>query len=258
VTQSPEFVVARILKDMGWSLKSIMKKLMYVGVILLVCSGVAMASDAGTFTSVRAAQDVALETNPKSGFWQGGDPIFIVNDNFGKPVPDYRTEVFSRWTKDNLYLLYVCPYEKLHLKPNPSTTTETNQLWNWDVAEIFIGSDFQNIRRYKEFEISPQGEWVDLDINLDSPHHEDGWKWNSGIQVKARIDRRHKIWYGAMKIPLAAIDPQPAHAGTIFRVNLFRMQGPKDDQKSLTWQPTMKATFHVPEHFGRMVLADSR
>ena len=43
---------------------------------------------------------------------------------------------------------------------------ETNELWNWDVAEVFIGSDFKNIRRYKEFEVSPQAEWVDLDINL--------------------------------------------------------------------------------------------
>ncbi|MGO8720884.1 MAG: carbohydrate-binding family 9-like protein [Acidobacteriaceae bacterium] len=235
-----------------------MKKLILL--CLIVCAGTlpARAADPGVFTSVRASHDVALETNPKSAFWQGGDPIAIVNDNWGKPVPGYRTEVFSRWTKDNLYLLYVCPYEKLHLKPNPSTTTETNQLWNWDVAEIFIGWDFQNIRRYKEFEISPQGEWVDLDINLDNPHHEDGWKWNSGFQVKARIDRRHKIWYGAMKIPFKAIDPQAPQARTVLRANLFRMQGPPGDQKSLTWQPTMNKSFHVPEHFGRLVLADSR
>jgi hypothetical protein len=235
-----------------------MKKLMYFLLVFVVGAMPAVAANAGTFTSVLASKNVALETNPESAFWQRSDPIFIVNDNWGKPVPGYRTEVFSRWTKGYLYLLYVCPYEKLHLKPNPSATTETNQLWNWDVAEIFIGSDFKNIRRYKEFEISPQGEWVDLDINLDSPHHEDGWKWDSGIQVKARIDRKLKIWYGAMKIPMAAIDPQAAHAGTIFRVNLFRMQGPPGDQKSLTWQPTMNKSFHVPEHFGRVVLADQR
>lgn len=235
-----------------------MKKLIVLCLLLVAGIVPARAFDSEVLTSVRASHDVALETNPRSTFWQGGVPIYLVNDNWGKPVPGYRTEVFSRWTKDSFYLLYVCPYEKLHLKPNPSTTKETNQLWNWDVAEIFIGSDFKNIRRYKEFEISPQGEWVDLDINLDSPHHEDGWKWNSGIQVKARIDREHKVWYGAMKIPLAAIDPQAPHAGTMFRVNLFRMQGPPGDQESLTWQPTMKATFHAPEHFGRLVLADSR
>jgi hypothetical protein len=34
-------------------------------------------------------------------------------------MPKYRTEVRSRWTKDSLYLLYVCPYEELYLKPDP-------------------------------------------------------------------------------------------------------------------------------------------
>lgn len=74
----------------------------------------------------------------------------------------------------------------------------TNELWNWNVAEVFIGSDFKNIRRYKEFEISPQGEWVDLEINLDTPHHEDGWVWNSGFTVSARIDPAAKVRYGFM------------------------------------------------------------
>ena len=35
--------------------------------------------------------------------------------------------------------------------------------------------------------MSPQGEWVDLDIDLAKPHHEDGWTWNSGFVVAARI-----------------------------------------------------------------------
>lgn len=211
-----------------------------------------------TFVSLRASHDVPLETDPTSMFWQKAPPIYMVDNNWGKAVPGYRTEVRSRWTKDSLYILFVCPYQKLNLKPNPSTTTETNRLWNWDVAEIFIGSDFRNIRHYKEFEISPQGEWVDLDINLDSLHHEDGWTWNSGFQVAARINHFTKIWYGAMRIPFSAIDPQPPRSGTTFRANLFRVQGPPGDQTSLTWQPTMSKTFHVPENFGRLVLADGK
>jgi hypothetical protein len=90
------------------------------------------------------------------------------------------------------------PYETLNLKPQPSTSTETFRLGDWDVAEVFIGSDFPNIRRYKEFEISPQGEWVDLDIDLAKPHHKDGWTWNSGFAVTARTDPAAKTWYGAM------------------------------------------------------------
>jgi len=77
-------------------------------------------------------------------------------------------------------------------KPDPTMSAETNELWKWDVAEVFIGSDFENIRRYREFEISPQGEWVDLDIDLDAPRHEDGWVWNSGFKVSARIDSRNQ------------------------------------------------------------------
>ena len=111
-------------------------------------------------------------------------------------------------------------------------------MWNWDVAETFIGSDFQNIRRYKEFEISPQGEWVDLDINLDSSHREDGWKWNSGFQATARIDRTAKIWYAFMRIPYVAIDPRPAAAGNTLRINFFRSQGVGSNHKAILWQPT--------------------
>ena len=210
-----------------------------------------------SFVSIRASREVILEADPASAFWQLAPPIYIVSDNFGKAVPKHPTEVRSRWTKENLYILFMCPYQRLHLKPNPSTTTETNLLWNWDVAEIFIGSDFQNIRRYKEFEMSPQGEWVDLDINLDNPHHENGWTWNSDFQVVARIDHPGKIWYGAMRIPFQAIAPQAPHAGTTFRANLFRAQGPPVDQKLLAWQPTMSETFHVPERFGTLVLAEN-
>jgi hypothetical protein len=96
--------------------------------------------------------------------------------------------------------------DKLNLKPPPSISTETFRLWDWDVAEVFIGADFQNIRRYKEFEISPQGEWVDPDIDLAKPHHEDGWIWISGFAVAARVDSARKTWYGAVRIPFSALE----------------------------------------------------
>jgi len=230
-------------------------------VSLLAMTGIMMGADrpkADTFKSVYANQDVALETNPDSQFWRGASPVYAEGDVQGKPVPGYRTEVRSRWTKDNLFLLYVCPYEELHLKPSPDTVNETNQLWNWDVAELFIGTDFQNIRRYKEFEMSPQGEWVDLDIDLSLPHHEDGWKWNSGFQVSARIDPQAKVWYGAMRIPFAALDAASPVEGKIFRANLFRSQGPPEHQHSIAWKAPMRETFHTPERFGQLELVNKK
>jgi len=42
--------------------------------------------------------------------------------------------------------------------------------------------------------MSPRGEWIDLEIDLDKPHHEDGWKWNSGFEVSDRIDHTTHLW----------------------------------------------------------------
>ena len=170
------------------------------------------------------------------------------------PSPGHRTEIRSRWTKDNLYFLFVCPYQALYLKDNPSTTTETNKLWDWDVAEVFVGADFKNIRQYREFQVSPQGEWVDLDIDRDTRKPEGGWRWNSGFKVKARIDRRKKIWYGEMRIPIRSIDARPAAAGNQMRINFYRIQGPPPERKSVGWQPTGARNNHVPEAFGRIEL----
>lgn len=204
--------------------------------------------------SVRAEADVALDTNFNSSFWKEARPVVADHDNFGKLVPGHATEIRSRWTDGNLYFLFVCPYEELYLKPHPTTTKETNELWNWDVAEVFIGADFQNIRRYREFEVSPQGEWVDLDIDLSNPHPEGGWLWNSGFQVSTRIDQSSKIWYAALQIPWAAIDSHPAKVGAEFRMNLYRSQGPPKNHRSITWQSTLNANFHVPERFGLLKL----
>ena len=212
-----------------------------------------MFASAEDVLSVRAAKDVALDTNPESAFWIGAKPVLVNRDNRGKAA-GFAMRVSTRWTSGNLYLLFQCPYEELYLKPNPSKTEETYELWNWDVAEIFIGSDFKNIRRYKEFEVSPQGEWVDLDIDLSKPHPEGGWKWNSGFECAARIDKASKIWYAALRIPLNAIDSRPPAEGTEFRVNLYLSEGPPAKHKSMAWQPTLVPNFHVPEKFGTLRL----
>ena len=178
----------------------------------------------------------------------------MANDPYGSPVPGHRTEIRTRWTGRNLYVLFICPYDKLYLKPDPVTGTETNKLWDWDVAEVFIGSDFDNITRYKEFEISPQGEWVDLDIDRKHPLPGGGVSWNSGFHFKTRIDAPRKTWYGEMQIPFESISSAPPQPGQKFRVNFYRIEGPPPDRLELSWQPTHSRSFHVPESFGTLEL----
>ena len=203
--------------------------------------------------SMYAARDGALEVQPASNFWRDAPSVFFDGDNFGHLVSSLRTAVRSRWTDDSLYLLFICPYQSLNLKPFPQTKTKTDELWNWDVAEVFIGSDPAHIGRYKEFEISPQGEWIDLAIDVDLRQH--NVDWHSGFATAATIDSAKKIWYGAMRIPFAALGSSPPAAGRDFRINLFRCEGVEPHRRLLAWQAPMGNSFHVPERFGRLELA---
>lgn len=226
---------------------------MCVSTMLVICRAGALAKDR-IIQSNWADSDPVLDTDPASSFWRDAMQTYMDADPHGKADPRYRTEIRTRWTEKYLYFLFVCPYEKLNLKPDPNRLAETYQLWNWDVTEVFIGDDFKNIRRYKEFEVSPQGEWIDLDIDLNKAHHEDGWKWNSGFEVSARIDEPARVWYGAMKIPYAAIDHRAAAAGKMLRINLFRSQGPASARHEIAWSAPMSDSFHVPEQFGLLKL----
>lgn len=221
---------------------------------LAVAATVGVAADSSAVALSQASRDTPLTADPSSAEWKAAPAIQADNDTMGQPVPHHATEIRSRWTHDNLYLLFVCHFDALYLKPKPVTASETNHLWDWDVAEAFIGSDLKNIYRYKEFEISPRGEWVDLDIDRKHELPEGGWRWNSGFTSKTRIDEGKKIWYGEMKIPFKSIAEQPPAAGQRFRINFYRMQGPPPGRRMIAWQPTHTDSYHVPEAFGMLEL----
>ena len=62
-----------------------------------------------------------------------------------------------------------------------------DKLWDRDVVEMFLGDDWTNIRHYREFEIAPTGDWIDLAIDLDHESYDQSWR--SGWTTAARIDR---------------------------------------------------------------------
>ncbi len=219
-----------------------------------VLAVVPLLAGGGVIVSARAPQDAPPSADPASSFWRGAKAVFATGDTMGQPVPGHRTEIRSRWTPDYLYILFICPYRELYGEPQPVTDKETNKLWSYDVAEAFIGWDYKNTHRYKEFEISPHGEWVDLDIDRDHPLPGAGVSWNSGFKVKTRIDPSAKIWYGEMQIPWKSIDERQPKPGNELRVNFYRMQGPPPDRKKIAWQPTNAASYHVPEAFGTLRL----
>lgn len=225
---------------------------MWAVFFLVVTSAAAAAPD--VLTARFQAEEVALTADPEARHWKSALPVVAERGPRGEPTGGHRTEIRALWTRQHLYFLFSCPYQALFLKGEPSTAMETNRLWEWDVAEVFLGGDFENIHRYREFQVSPQGEWVDLDIDRLRPLPEGGWRWNSGFTVKARIDHARKIWYGEMRIPLASINGGPPAKGREYRVNLYRIQGPPARRIFIAWQPTGNPSYHVPEAFGRLRL----
>jgi hypothetical protein len=220
--------------------------------LLLLMSLTLHAASPGTITSRSVDSGTPLTLDPAAPLWTGASPVTAHQGRWGEPLPGKPTEIRSRWSPTDLYLFFVCPYERLHLKPDPTTTAETNHLWDWDVAEAFIGADPASIRHYTEYEVSPQGEWVDLDIDRGNPKSP-GIRWDSGFEAKARIDRAAKTWYAAMRIPMKVLGITPAAGGQL-RVNFYRIEGGPPSRTYITWQPTHSETYHVPEAFGRLVL----
>jgi len=224
-------------------------------VCALMSSTTSSADEAGVAISHQAKADFKLTADPNSAAWKNVPGIIMEKGRRGESVANHKTEIRSQWTAKNLYLLFICPYENLHLKPNPTTTAETNKLWEWDVAEVFIGTDFDDIKHYTEFQVSPQGEWVDLDIDRkpNPPRHDVGW--NSGYEVKARLDQAKKVWYGAMRIPMDKIDKRPAKVGNEMRINFYRIQAAPPNRVFVNWQPVNSDNYHTPEAFGRLRLS---
>lgn len=224
--------------------------------VLLLCA-IAQAAQVerpGVLESAYSAEDFELTADPDSPQWAAAPRAIADRDYLNRPISGPPTEIRSRWTDGHLYLLYICPYTELNLKPDSVLTEEeTPRLWTWDVAEAFIGPETGPITRYKEFQVSPRGEWTDLDVDRENPKTQPGRVWNSGFTVKGRIDPQAKIWYGEMRIPFAAIEARPPEKGREFRAGLYRIAG-VDPRTYYAWQPTGQTTFHVPQAFGRIRL----
>lgn len=218
--------------------------------LALFLAATALAQDRGVMESVRRPSDFALTADPANPRWRGVPPVSAGQSRNGEPMPASRTEVRSLWTRRYLYFLFNAPYESMKLTPSPSTVKETWGLWDYDVVEVFIGWDPKNTGRYKEFEVSPQGEWVDLDVDRGRPGRHVDWQWDSRFEVRTRVDGARKIWNCEMRIPWKAIDPRKPAPGNELRLNLYRIEGSEPNRKYIAWRPVHSPSFHTPEAFG--------
>jgi alpha-galactosidase len=202
-----------------------------------------------------AAHDFRLDAQHPSRQWQTASPATFCSDWQGRnPDPARQTEVRVLWSPQTLYLRYECRYRELHVFTDSEPNGRRNHLWDRDVSEAFLQPDPSRPRYYKEFEVSPNGLWIDLNI---SPEPLQDLK--SGMQRSVWLDEAAKTWAAELAIPMKSLtrhfDP-----AAVWRVNFYRIEGTKEPRFYSAWRPTNtpEPNFHIPSAFGRMRFQQSR
>jgi hypothetical protein len=187
---------------------------------------------------------------PSAVTWNQATPVAFCTDWRGKNAdPQRQTEARLLWSDHHLYLRFCCRYREIYVNENPSGRCD--ELWLKDVAEIFIQRGTDELRHYREFEISPNGDWLDLDINA-------GQKSFLMCDLKSRVVCDNEKWVAELAIPMNCLTPE-FNSNEIWRLNLFRIEGREPNRFYSAWQPTYapKPNFHVPERFGELAFASS-
>ena len=219
-------------------------------------------------SEVKAAQ-VAREIKPDAENpakeWESASPVHFDTDWQGQNAdPGLDTEVRVLWSPTKIYLRFVCHYRELFTYEDSDPSGRRDYLWDRDVTEAFLqppdslkkssveaaASEHpeNSLKFYNEFEIAPNGMWIDLDI-LPLGRSD----LRSGLTRSVHLDEKRKIWAAELAIPIKAItanfDPSVP-----WRVNFFRVEGKIEPRRYMAWQPTMtpEPNFHVPEKFGTL------
>jgi alpha-galactosidase len=196
--------------------------------------------------------DLKVQDSNLTTEWQNASPVTFSSDWQGKNAdPRRETQVRILWSRHYLYLRFECHYHELFVFEDSDPNGRRDHLWDRDVAEAFLQPDPSRERFYREFEVSPNGMWVDLDIFPGGLAD-----LKSGLQRSVVRDEKSQVWTAELAIPIASLttnfDPT-----TIWRANFYRVEGKMEPRAYLAWQPTNtpQPNFHVPNAFGKLRFA---
>ena len=197
--------------------------------------------------AVRAARierDFAPDGRLDEPEWRQARPTRLEYQSLDSSArPDMSTPVRILWSDSYLYLSYECPYTELSVF-SPSQTDERIGLWDNDVVEAFIAPHPDRVKAYTEYEWAPNGE--SLDLKIDLPQKD--FAWSSRMESAVQIDEQAKVWRLEARIPWQAFADAKPERGARWRINLYRFD--KKNRAYLAFSPTLVGTFHTPDRFG--------
>lgn len=200
--------------------------------------------------ALRISKRLDGEEFPAKASWESAPALRFETDWKGQNADSGRaTEVRLLWSPVFLFLRFHCAYRTITVFPDARADGWRDQLWDRDVAEVFLQPDSSDPLKYKEFEVGPNGYWIDLDIS-----HGQKEELHSGLRRRVILDAKRKTWTAELALPLKSLtqyfDPQQT-----WRVNFYRVEGEKEPRFYSAWSPTHspQPNFHVPAAFGSLV-----
>jgi alpha-galactosidase len=186
---------------------------------------------------------------PTNEQWAIAPAYYFDADWQGKNVDPLRaTSVQLLWTPQTLLVRFTARYRNITVFRDSDPDGRRYELWDRDVAEVFLQPHSSDVWRYKEFEVSPNGFWLDLDISSGKNEN-----LRSGMLRRVSIDEKNKVWVADLALPMKSLTP---HFDSKFpwHVNFFRVEGPAEPRFYSSWRATNspKPNFHVPEAFGTL------
>ena len=199
------------------------------------------------------ATDFAPDGDLGKPAWQKTSWIEFDQPKAGKAKgPAALTRVAAIWTDHFVYFAFWCRYDSLNIFAGEDASKERWELWNRDVVEVFLNPQPERLTHYYEFEVAPNNQWIDLEIEKKNTPFNDA-SWNSGFEHATKIDAERHVWTAEMRIPLTALNAKAIKNGDAWRVNFFRAAGPGDDRERIfmAWSAIPQGqTFHIPSRFG--------
>lgn len=166
--------------------------------------------------------------------------------------PEADTKVAAVWTEKFVYFAFQCKYTSLHIYQGEDASKERWELWERDVAEVFINPQPGRVNHYYEFEVAPTNQWIDLEIDkTKTPFNDAGW--DSHFDHATQIDSKNHVWNCEMRIPVSSMGVAAMRANTQWRLNFFRADGAGGDSRRrlMAWSSIPEGnSFHQPVYFG--------
>jgi hypothetical protein len=208
-----------------------------------------------------SAGELEPDGNLEKSLWAGAEWIGFDMDAFSRVrYPRTETKVAACWAPEFLYLGFLCRYETL-MSGDEDSRAERWRLWERDVIEAFINPNPLQPSHYYEFEVAPNNQWLDLEIDLRRKPIWDR-RWDSGFHHATRIDATCSVWTAEMRIPIASMKRAVIRPGIAWSVNFYRCEGAGKARRMLSWGALplslSESSFHQPDSFGTLKFVTGR